>query len=86
MPNGEALRSKLVPGKRCRFEQYDNDTQSARFLAADGVSFICFVVTGITLSQARMISRQTDHMVEWTVEQFHRVVERALNVTFPKAG
>jgi hypothetical protein len=85
MPNGEALREKLAPGERSRFEQYDADTRSARFLMADGVWFVCFVVTDITLSQARMISRQSDQMVEWSVEQFHRVVERALNVTFPKA-
>ena len=55
------------------------------FLAADGVWFVCFVVTDITLSQAQVISRQSDLLVEWSVEQFHRAVERALNVTFPKA-
>jgi hypothetical protein len=85
MPNGDTLRGKLAPGERGRFEQYDNTTKSARFLTVDGVSFVCFVVTDITPLQAQLISGRCEDLVEWSVEQFHRLLERALNVTFPKA-
>jgi hypothetical protein len=85
MPKGESLRGKLTPGERARFEQYDNATKSARFVAADGVRFVCFVVTDITPHQAQLISGRCEDLEEWSVEQFHRLLERALNVTFPKA-
>jgi hypothetical protein len=83
VPNGEALRPKLTPGQRHRIEHYDKETQTARYLLVDGVWFVCFVVTGVSLSDAQQIARQTDLIVEWSVPQFHRAVERALDVTFP---
>jgi hypothetical protein len=85
-PNGESLRAKLRPGERDRIEHYDKAARTARYLMIDGVSFVCFVVTDISLEDARKIARQTDLMVEWSIPNFHGAVERALNVSFPKAG
>ncbi len=86
MPKGESLRPMLQPGRKHCVEQYDKDTRTARFLLIDGTWFVCFVVTGISLEDARAIARQTATMVEWSTPNFHRAVERALNVTFPPAG
>jgi len=83
VPNGEALRPKLRPGEKHRIEHYDKETQTARYLMADGVWFVCFVVTGVSLSDAQQIARQTDLIVAWSTDEFHRAVERALGVSFP---
>ena len=85
VPKGEALRSMLQPGRKHRVEQYDKETLTARYLLVDGEWFVCFVVTGISLEDARAIARQTATMVEWSTPQFHRAVERALDVTFPSS-
>lgn len=85
VPKGEGLRDKLKPGQTYRAEQYDAPTLTARYLAADGVQFVCFVVVGVTLEQARAIARETHTLAEWSTRMFHRCVERALNVTFPKS-
>ena len=86
IPGGEGLRPMLRPGRKHRLEQYDKDTRTARYLLVDGVGFVCFVVTGISLEDARAIARQTDPMVEWSTPNFHGAVERALDVTFPPAA
>jgi hypothetical protein len=86
VPRGESLREMLQPGGTHRVEQYDKDTGTGRFLLIDGPWFVCFVVSGISLEDARAIARQTATMVEWSTPNFHRAVERALNVTFPPAA
>src|SRR5579859_5569823 len=86
VPRSEGLRPMLQPGRKHRLEQYDKDTRTARYLLVDGVGFVCFVVTGVSLEDARAIARQTDPMVEWSTPNFHGAVERALNVTFPPAA
>jgi hypothetical protein len=86
VPRSEGLRPMLQPGRKHRLEQYDKETRTARYLLVDGVSFVCFVVTGISLDDARAIARQTDPMVEWSTPNFHGAVERALNVAFPPAA
>ena len=86
VPRSEGLRPMLQPGRKHRLEQYDKETLTARYLLVDGVAFVCFVVTGISLEDARAIARQTDPMVEWSTPNFHGAVERALNVTFPPAA
>jgi len=86
VPRSEGLRPMLRPGRKHRLEQYDKNTRTARYLLVDGTSFVCFVVIGITLEDARAIARQTDPMVEWSTPNFHGAVERALNVTFPPAA
>lgn len=85
-PRGEALRPMLQPGRKHRVEQYDKDSLTARYLLVDGTWFVCFVVKGISLEQARAVARAIVAMVEWTTPNFHRAVEKALNVTFPAAG
>jgi hypothetical protein len=65
-------------------EQYDAPTRSARYLLIDGTWFVCFVVRDISLTQARAIARRLDKLQEWSTENFHRVVERALDVTFAR--
>ena len=84
MPHSEALRPMLHPGAKHRFEQYDKETSTVRYLLIDGAWFVCFVVTGISLGDAQAIARQVRHMVEWSTPNFHAAVERALNVTFPR--
>jgi hypothetical protein len=86
VPRNEALRPMLQPGRKHRLEHYDKDTGAARFLLVDGVWFVCFVVTGISLAEARAVARQSDQMVDWSTPNFHAAVERALNVTFPPAA
>jgi hypothetical protein len=86
VPRGEGLRPMLLPRQRHRVEQYDKDTRTGRYLLIDGVWLVCFVVTGISLEDARAIARQIVRMVEWSTPNFHGAVERALNVTFPPAG
>jgi hypothetical protein len=81
VPRGEGLRPMLQPARKHRLEQYDNETRTARYLLVDGIGFVCFVVTGISLEDARAIARQTDPMIEWSTPNFHAAVERALNVT-----
>ena len=83
VPHSEALRPMMQPGRKHRVEQYDKDARTARYLLIDGVWFVCFVVTGITLEEARAIARQLTPVIEWSTPNFHRAVERALNVTFP---
>ena len=85
VPRSEALRPMLQPGRKHRVEQYDRDTRTVRYLLIDGVWFVCFVVTGVSLEDARAIARQLNHVVEWSTPNFHGAVERALNVTFPPA-
>jgi len=85
VPRGEALRPMLQVGRKTRLEQYDKETNTARYLTLDGVWFVCFVVSGISLEDARAIARQTTGIVEWSTANFHAAVERALNVTFPPA-
>ena len=86
VPRGEGLRTMLQPGRKHRVEQYDQETRTARYLLIDGVWFVCFVVTDVSLEQARAVARQIAGMAEWSTPIFHRAVERALNVTFPPAG
>ena len=85
--DAETLRPFLHPGRKRRFEQYDKEAQTARYLLADGVWLVCFVVSGISLEDARAIARQTAPMIEWSTESFHRAVERALKISIsPTAG
>ena len=72
VPRGEGLRPMLQPGRKHRLEQYDKETSTARYLLVDGAWFVCFVVTGISLEDARAIARQTNPMVEWSTLNFHR--------------
>jgi len=82
MPKSEALRPMLKPGRTYRAEQYDKDSRTARYLLADGVWLVCFVVTDISLEEARAISRQTEVNAEWSTPNFHKAVQRALGLRF----
>jgi hypothetical protein len=83
VPGPDALRPMLQPGRRHPVEHYEKETRTARFLVVDWTSFVCFVVSGISLEETRAIARQSDQLVEWSTPNFHQAIERALNVTFP---
>ena len=86
MPQPDALRPLLQPGPPRRVEQYEAGARTARYLLNDGVRFVCFVVTDVSLEEARAIARQITTLAEWTTANFKRAVEIALKVTFPPAG
>lgn len=86
VPRGEGLRPMLQPGRKHRVEQYDKESRTARYLLIDGVWLVCFVVSGVSLEDARAIARQIVPMVGWSTPNFHRAVERALSVSFPPAA
>jgi hypothetical protein len=80
MPAGETLRARLVPGRREWLEQYDAPTSTARYLIADGTGFICFVVAGVSLEDARRIAIRTRELRDWSAPGFHAAVEQALGM------
>jgi len=78
MPGADNLRPRLAPGRRDWLEQYDSPTMTARYLAIDGTRFICFVVAGIALEDARRVAVATRGLTAWTTAGFHAAVEKAL--------
>ena len=86
MPQPDALRPLLQPGQTRRVEQYEAGARTARYLLNDGVWFVCFVVTDLSLEEARAIARQITTLAEWTTPNFKRALEIALNVTFPASN
>ena len=53
VPDREALRPMLQADRKHRVENYEKDTRTGRFLLVDGTWFVCFVVVGISLEEAR---------------------------------
>jgi hypothetical protein len=80
MPESEALRARLVPGRREWLEHYDAARATARYLVADGVGFTCFVVGGVRLEDARRIAVRTRDLKDWSTAGFHAAVEQALGI------
>ena len=84
IPGAESLRPRLAPGRRDWLEHYDAATSTARYLVADGVSFRCFIVAGVSLDDARRIAVRTRGLEQWSVEAFHTTVADALST--PTSG
>jgi hypothetical protein len=80
MPGAESLRARLIAGRREWLEQYDAPTSTARYLIADGIGFICYVVAGIALEDARRLAVGTRDLRDWSPRGFHAAVEQALGV------
>lgn len=78
----EGLRAQLKPGNMAHLEQYEKETKTARYLKMDGETYLCFIVIGVTLEEARAIA-QASHEVVWTTLGFRNAVGRALGVVMP---
>ncbi len=81
----EGLRAQLKPGARVHLEQYEKETQTARYLKTDGVSYICFIVIGVTLDEARAIALASRDRWGWSTADFRKAVGKALGVVMPPA-
>jgi hypothetical protein len=82
IPNGDRLVEVLRPGMPVASRAYDDDTETARFVACDGVTVKCFSVGGITIDQAEMIAFVGADLVPLDEPSFRLLVEQALGPTF----
>ena len=77
--NSDGLRKILEPGRSVAAKAYEDDANLGRFVFSDGVTVLCFTVTGITLEQATAIATVCDEMgTSWTAKAFKSAVETAL--------
>jgi hypothetical protein len=81
----EGLRAQLKPGAMIHLEQYEKETQTARYLKTDGVSYICFIVIGVSLDDARLIAIASRDRWGWSTADFRKAVGKALGVVMPPA-
>jgi hypothetical protein len=81
----EGLRAQLKPGAMIHVEQYEKETQTARYLKTDGVSYVCFIVVGVSLDDARRIAIASHDAPAWTTAAFRASVGKALGVVMPPA-
>ncbi len=81
----EGLRAQLKPGAMIHIEQYEKETLTARYLKTDGVSYICFIVIGVSLEDARRIALASRETPGWSTADFRKSVGKALGVVMPPA-
>ena len=81
----EGLRAQLKPGVMIHIEQYEKETLTARYLKTDGVSYICFIVIGVSLEDARRIALASRETPGWSTADFRKSVGKALGVVMPPA-
>ena len=83
--DADGLRAELKPGRMIHLEQYEKDTLTARYLKTDGVSYVCFIVIGVSLDDARRIAIASHEAPAWTTAAFREAVGLALGVVMPPA-
>lgn len=83
--NADGLRPQLKPGALLHLEQYEKETQTARYLKTDGAIYICFIVIGVTLEQAQDIAIASRDRWGWSTADFRKAVGKALGVEMPPA-
>ena len=81
----EGLRAQLKPGAMIHIEQYEKETLTARYLKTDGVSYICFIVIGVSLEDARRIALASRETPGWSTADFRKSVGKALGGVMPPA-
>jgi hypothetical protein len=82
IPNGDRLAMVLAGGAPIASRAYDDDTETARFVASDGGVVKCFAVSGITIDQAEMIAFVGADLAALEEPGFRDVVVQALGPTF----
>ncbi len=58
---------------------YDDDTETARFVASDGVTVKCFAVSAITIDQAEMIAYVDVELLALDEAAFRELADQALS-------
>ncbi len=88
IPNSDRLAEVLQRGAPVSSRAYDDDTETARFVASDGDNVKCFAVTDITIDQAEMIAFVGTDLAEMREGDFRQLVALALGPTFdpPQTG
>jgi hypothetical protein len=77
--DSDGLRKILEPGISVAAKAYEDEANLGRFVFSDGVTVLCFTVTGITLDQATAIATVCDEMgTSWSAKAFKSAVETAL--------
>ena len=82
IPNGDRLAEVLDCGTAVASRAYDDDTETARFVASDGKLVKCFAVREITIDQAEMIAHVGADLLDVDEAQFRSMVEEALGPHF----
>jgi hypothetical protein len=82
IPNGDRLAAVLARGAAFSSRAYDDDAETARFVASDGVVVKCFAVSEITIDQAEMIAFVGTDLAELEEPGFRDLVVQALGSTF----
>jgi len=78
--DAEGLRAQLKPGRMAHLEQYEKEAQTARYLKMDGVSYVCFIVVGVSLDDARRIAIASHDIQAWSTAEFRKAVDRCNDV------
>jgi hypothetical protein len=82
IPNGDRLATVLAGGAAVSSRAYDDDTETARFVASDGAVVKCFAVSDITIDQAEMIAFVGADLAALEEPGFRELVVQALGPTF----
>ena len=78
IPNGDRLAEVLARGVPVASRAYDDDAETARFVASDGMTVTCFAVSEITIDQAEMIAYVDVELLELDEAGFRELAEQAL--------
>ena len=81
IPNGDQLAKVLAGGQHVASRAYDDDTWTARFVAADANQVTCFTVGNITIDQAEMIAAACPDICGLDLARFQELVALALGPT-----
>jgi hypothetical protein len=81
IPNADRLAAVLRENPVVSSRAYDDERETARFVASDGVIVKCFTVSEITIDQAEMIAFVGVDILGLGEPEFRELVERALGPT-----
>ncbi len=81
IPNADRLAAVLADHQNVASRAYEDATETARFVASDGVRVKCFAVAGITIDQAEMIAAAALDWMALDEVQGARAVALALGPT-----
>jgi hypothetical protein len=79
IPNGGQLAKVLDVRNPVSTRAYEDEAETARFVESDGITVMCFTVTGITIDEAEMIEAEWEGECALDEKAFSEAVERALH-------
>lgn len=78
IPDNGEIAQHVITRERGRGGSVDETSNIAHYVVSDGHDVIRFTVVGVSIDEAKAISREFNVLEDWTNQAFHDMVNRVL--------